>query len=180
MSEPCAVKVAEVMHTGAVSVAPDCPISEIETVFYKHGVSALPVMSDKGSLLGILSRLDIIRQICAERSISEVIAESDYDISGFCENPSEAETVNRIAELLGRRIEHLVAADVMTTTVISIESSEPLIRATQKMLAHGIHRLPVIDGDQLIGMLTSMDVVRYVSRLDRNAADPAPLSGDEE
>ncbi len=144
------------------TVAPGCPIPEIEALFTRHAISALPVV-DAGKLLGILSRSDVIRQICVERSVSEVIATYDWDISGFEENPSEAETITEVAERVGRQVDHLTAADVMTTSVISIAPHEPVANAARLMIDNRVHRLPVIQGEQLLGLVSSMDIVRYVA-----------------
>ena len=157
--------VSDVMKPVVTTVAPQCPIAEIEDKFTKHAISTLPVVED-GKLVGILSQSDIIRRICVERSVSEVIAAYDWDISGFDRNPSESETITEIAERLGRRIEHLKATDVMTPNVISIAPQETIKSAARIMIDNHIHRLPVVQNEQLIGLVSSMDLVRYVAAAD--------------
>lgn len=154
--------VAGIMQVVVATVAPVCPIPEIEALFTKHAISALPVV-DGGELVGILSRSDVIRQVCVERSVSEVIAEYDWDISGFEENPSETETITEIAERIGCRIDHLAASDVMTTKVISIDPDMPVREAAQMMIDNCIHRLPVVRDERLLGLVSSIDIVRYVA-----------------
>ena len=154
--------VAEIMQVVVATVSPACPIPEIEAMFTKHAISALPVVDDK-QLVGILSRSDVIRQICVERTVSEVIAEHDWDISGVQENPSETEAITEIAARLGCRIDHLAAADVMTTKVISIAPDEPVRKAAQMMIDNRVHWLPVVRDERLLGLVSSMDIVRYVA-----------------
>lgn len=154
--------VADIMQAVLVTVTRECPIPEIETLLTKHAVSALPVVED-GCLIGILSKSDVIRQICVERSVSEVISEYDWDISGFNDNPSESATITEVAERVGRRVDHLTAADVMTTKVVSIAPQAPVTRAAQLMLDNRIHRLPVIQDEKLLGLVSSADIVRYVA-----------------
>jgi CBS domain-containing protein len=154
--------VADIMQVVLATVAPECPIPEIEALFTKYGISALPVVDD-GELVGILSTSDIIRQICVERSVSEVIAEYDWDISGFHEHRSDAETMTEVAERLGRRVDHLTAADVMTAKVVSVEPDAPVARAARLMLDNRIHRLPIVREAQLVGLVSTMDIVRYVA-----------------
>jgi len=154
--------VTDIMQAVLVTVARECPIPAIEALLTKHAVSALPVVDD-GRLIGILSKSDVIRQICVERSVSEVIAEYDWDISGFNENPSESETITEVAERIGRRIDHLTAADVMTTKVISIEPEAPVTKAARLMIDNRVHRLPVMQDEKLLGLVSSMDIVRYVA-----------------
>jgi len=159
--------VADIMQRIVATVASQCPIPEIEALFTKHTISALPVVED-GRIVGILSRSDVIRQICVERSVSEVIAAYDWDISGFEGNPAEVETLSDVAERIGLAVDHLIAADVMTTNVISIAPDAPVRSAAALMIDNRIHRLPVVENGQLLGLISSMDIVRYVAA----AGDP--------
>jgi acetoin utilization protein AcuB len=54
--------------------------------------------------------------------------------------------------------EILTMDDYMTLKPISIQSGEPVGRALQLMLEHGIRHLPVVDGDQLVGILSDRDI----------------------
>lgn len=154
--------VADIMQPVVATAAPGYPLPEIEAMFTKHAISALPVI-EGGELVGILSRADVIRQICVERSVSEVIAEHDWDISGFQENPSETETITEVAERLGRRIDHLTARDVMTSRVVSIDPDAAVTEAARSMMKHRIHRLPVLQNGRLLGLISTMDIVCYVA-----------------
>jgi CBS domain-containing protein len=50
--------------------------------------------------------------------------------------------------------------DLAAGDVVSVASSDPLSEALEKMLAEEIHHLPVIDGDNLVGICTRTDVIR--------------------
>ena len=54
--------------------------------------------------------------------------------------------------------EILTMDDYMTLKPISIRSDEPVGRALQLMLEHGIRHLPVVDGDRLVGILSDRDI----------------------
>jgi len=58
----------------------------------------------------------------------------------------------------------------MTKKVITIDKEADLIQAGEKMAAHGIRHLPVVEGDgRLIGIITDRDI---------RSAMPSPLLGD--
>lgn len=60
--------------------------------------------------------------------------------------------------------ESRLVRDVMTPEVLAARPREPLERAIQRMAFEGVHRLVVLDDDgQLVGMLTSMDVLRELA-----------------
>jgi H+/Cl- antiporter ClcA len=50
--------------------------------------------------------------------------------------------------------------EVVAGDVVAVRSSDPLSEALETMLAEEIRHLPVIDGDQLVGMCTRGDVMR--------------------
>jgi CBS domain-containing protein len=54
--------VADVMHTKPVTVGPDETIEAAATKLHEHNVSRLPVVGP-GGLVGIISRVDVLREI---------------------------------------------------------------------------------------------------------------------
>jgi H+/Cl- antiporter ClcA/predicted transcriptional regulator len=50
--------------------------------------------------------------------------------------------------------------EVAARDVVSVRSTDPVSEALEKMLAEEIRHLPVIDGDELVGMCTRADVMR--------------------
>ena len=53
----------------------------------------------------------------------------------------------------------------LSQSLVSVSSSEEIHRAATLMKEHSIQRLPVIDGDELQGMLTTSDLTDYLPRL---------------
>jgi len=159
------VTVARRMTPAPVTVASDCPVPQLEKLFVEHSIGALPIV-DNGSLKGIVSRSDVMRRICVERSVAEVVSVANWDLSGFDENPSESAKFSEIAERLGCRIDHLIAADVIGETPREIASDEPLTAAARMMSDHRIHHLLVVDRGALVGVISSFDIVRHVAEMD--------------
>jgi CBS domain-containing protein len=56
----------DVMTTKVVAVAPDTPVTEIAKLLLERHVSAVPVVSDAGRLLGIVSEGDLIHELGQE------------------------------------------------------------------------------------------------------------------
>jgi len=46
---------------------------------------------------------------------------------------------------------------------VTIGADDPVDEALHTMIQHGVRRLPVIDGDRLVGMVTQADVARETS-----------------
>ena len=60
---------------------------------------------------------------------------------------------------------HLVEVR-MTRNVVTVRPAETLAAAASKMQAGPFRRLPVVDADQLVGIVSEFDLRRYVDSLD--------------
>jgi CBS domain-containing protein len=54
------VKVRDVMTAPAISVGHSAPLKEVVDLMLRHGVGALPVVDDRGALVGVISDADLI------------------------------------------------------------------------------------------------------------------------
>lgn len=147
----------DIMRRSIHSVGPETTLPELEQELLRAKVSGFPVV-EEGRLVGIVSRADIVRQICAERKVAESTSDYYRDETGFHEVPMES--FEQVASRVGERIESLLVKDVMSRNVISVRASQPLREAAQQMVEHHVHRLPVVDEDRLVGILSSLDLVR--------------------
>ncbi len=69
------------------------------------------------------------------------------------------------------RLRELTAGDLMTENVIVCAPDEDLPSAMKKLTTHHIRHLPIMDGDTLVGMISSRDVLEAVLQeitLERN------------
>ncbi len=119
-----------------IVVRPDTPIDEIHILFERHSFHHLPVL-DKGVLKGIISRSDYlkIRHVLAYTWNGEIIIRDLY--------------------------RKMSAADIMTGEPLKIESSDTIGLAADIFLANALHALPVVDDGELVGIVTSHDVLAY-------------------
>lgn len=51
----------------------------------------------------------------------------------------------------------------MTTDVITAEAGESIRAVADRMVEAGIHHMPVADGDEVIGIITTTDLTGYLS-----------------
>lgn len=65
LAHPGAKNVAEIMTKRVVSVTPDTPVEEIAKLLAKKKIKRVPVI-DKGKLVGIVSRADIVKAFAGE------------------------------------------------------------------------------------------------------------------
>jgi acetoin utilization protein AcuB len=58
----------------------------------------------------------------------------------------------------------------MIKQVISVTPDTPILKAGGVMLAHGVHRLPVVENGRMVGIVTRDDV--YTAVLVQHLAQP--------
>lgn len=91
-----------------------------------------------------------------------------HGVSGLPVLNSERELVGLITEHDLLRILYDIysprncVSDYMTTELVTIDENTSLMDATDLMLAHRIHRVLVVRGRKLAGVLSQRDVIRYI------------------
>ncbi len=137
------MKVTEIMSSPVFTVSPETPIKEAAQLLVEHGISALPVLSDKGELVGIVSEADLVPMQTRPDPRSQAMP-----------LPPTAGTTPR------------VVADVMTTNVVTVRTGSEVSQAARTMLEAGIKRVPVLNGRRVIGIVSRRDLVRVIARQD--------------
>ena len=150
----------DIMQTGVRVIGPEITLPELEREFLAAKVSGFPVVQD-GELIGIVSRSDIVRQLCVERTLAQDTSDFYFDESGFHETPLE--TFEQIADRVGERIEQLRVKDVMVRNVRTVTTDQPLKVIAQLLVDHRIHRLPVTQEGKLVGIVSALDLARVIA-----------------
>ena len=129
------VRVADLMQTDVRTIHQDAPVSEAIVLLADGHVSGLPVLNDAQQLVGVISSSDIL---AAE-------AESDA-----------GEALDRVAS-------YARVGDLMTRVPKTIAPDADIKLAAQEMLYLDVHRLLVVDGGELVGIISQSDIVRAVA-----------------
>ena len=160
---------ADIMHTDIESVSPETPLADLERRFLDKQVSALPVVRHD-ELVGLVSRSDVVRQLCLEQSHAEILSDGHDDAA-----PEKSEEIRKreIGRHLGSRMVELEVEDVMIRNPVSVPPDMPVEKLAAEMVARHVHSLLVLAGGELVGILTSMDLVRLVAegRAGRSGVD---------
>lgn len=141
--------VSDAMTRTVVSVRASAPFKDVVRLMHDYRVSALPVVDDEERLVGIVSEGDLILK----------------------EDP-ELEEGTHLFESRQHRHERekaagLVAAELMTTPVVTVPPDAPLGDAARLMHRKGVKRLPVVDETGRIhGILSRSDLLKVFLRDD--------------
>ena len=163
--------VRQIMQRNVRTIAPDVTLPDLEKAFVREGISGFPVV-DKGELVGIVSRSDIVRQLVLEHHAAERTSDFYVDDAGFHEIPLV--TFEQISDRVGERIERLHVKDVMSRRLVTISPNQSLKMAAQTLADNQLHRVLVTEDNRLLGLVSSLDLVRLIAngrvKADKDAA----------
>jgi acetoin utilization protein AcuB len=131
--------VGERMTSPVVTVSPDSPIQEVLQTMKTEGIRRTPVVKD-GKLEGIVSEKDLLN---ATPSIATSLS------------------VWELNYLLSK----ITVSEMMTKNVITVTAATPIEEAARIMADNKIGGLPVLQGTDLVGIITETDLFRLFLEL---------------
>lgn len=145
---------ADVMTRDPVCVARSTRIRELARVFEENEISGAPVVDQKGELVGVVSRSDLIRR-CSEGT-DEVPPAYLFELLSEKSGKERTEASELVPEPL------ICVDDFMTIEPISVTVDEPVSSVARTMHERKIHRVIVVDGSNFpIGIITSLDLLKF-------------------
>ena len=129
--------IGEIMHTDLITVSPDTTLVEAKKVIERHKIDHLLVVNDKKKLVGILS---------------------DRDLKQNWASPATSLSTHELNYLL----EKVLVKMIMIKTVETVPTSTTIERAAFIMQQKDINCLPVVDQGNLVGIITSTDVMEVL------------------
>jgi CBS domain-containing protein len=147
----------DIMRTTVITVRHDATVQELATFLIEHGISGAPVVDDAGKLVGVVSLSDIV-QNTAEGGEGAIPPAPHYFLHGWDNKLDRGDWNGLQVEEEGRLVR-----DIMTPNVFSVNEDAPLSQIARTMVAGCIHRLLVLREDRLVGIITTMDVVRLLA-----------------
>lgn len=131
------LKVADVMTSPAITVHENEPLGVAAARMAEHGIKRLPVLDEKGKLVGVLSRVDVLKQVVTEEAKKRA-----------------AKAPTGAARTLG---------DVLIPEVPTIEEDAPLAEVIARFLEAGTRRLIVVnEAGHPLGLISDADAVTRV------------------
>jgi CBS domain-containing protein len=128
--------VRDIMRVQAVALRPEETLEAAAVLLQRHGVDALPVVSDTGEVVGLLSYRELLRQL----------------VPGYVQRVTAAGAPAEPRPSLVR--------DVMARSVLCISEDQTLADAAQLLAARDVERVPVVREGVLRGFVTRADLVR--------------------
>ena len=146
-------RVLELMNPDVVTLRPEHSVAEAQEILSAKSVSGAPVVDDAGRVVGVVSQNDLVRRT-THPDTAEHAGQFFSSIEEFADlgaTPVAAGSVR--------------VADVMSKRVYSVGRDTGVAVAANIMRERRIHRLIVTDKGVLVGIVTSLDLLRVVEEL---------------
>ena len=140
------MKTSDVMTRNVLTVGRETSVANAIRVMLDHNVSGLPVL-DNGKVVGIVTEGDLLRR-------SETGTERH--------RPRWLEILMGPGRMAGEyvRAHGRKVEEIMTSDVVSVTQETPLDEVVGLMERRRIKRLPVLDHDVLVGIVSRADLLR--------------------
>jgi CBS-domain-containing membrane protein len=144
------MKAMDVMVRDVLTVKPETDVATAIELLIEHDISALPVVDDDGSVVGIVSEADLVRR-------SEIGTEKHRP--WWLEALTPGSTLaHEFAKAHGQRVD-----EVMSTKVVSASEDTPLGEIATLLERHRIKRLPIIRDGKLVGIVSRSNLIQAVA-----------------
>jgi CBS domain-containing protein len=158
----------DLMNRDVVTVHPETPLREVAKVLLTHGISAVPVVKDDGTLIGMVSEGDVVGRKKTERE-----TKSEWWLARL----AEGETLNTDF------LEHLqsplaVAREVMSSPVLTVSEATRIDEIASLMGTHRVKRLPVVRDGRIVGIVRRADLLRTIGGGKFEPVSRPPEPGD--
>ncbi len=129
--------IGTIMHTNLITVSPEATLVEAKELIDKWAIDHLLVVNAKDKLVGIVS---------------------DRDLKQYWASPANTLSTHELGYLL----EKILVKMIMVKTVVTVTTETTIERAAFIMQSHNISSLPVMENEELVGIITSTDVMEVL------------------
>lgn len=146
------LRARDIMTKDVVTVTPDTEITQAAKLLLDNHFNGLPVVDERGKLIGIICQDDLIIQ---QKRLPLPSLFTFFD--GLIPLTSYRS--------LEKEVEKIVATTVsraMTMDPITIDPDASLEDIATLMVNNNIHTLPVLDGGRLVGIIGKEDILRTI------------------
>ncbi len=138
-----ALSVKDLMQKDVITVREGMTVAQTWEVLESSGISGAPVVNERGEVTGVISRTDLVR--------------------GWQADDEQRRNAYYRAEAPPERFASRDIREVMMSLAFFMRPDDELAKAAKLMRAENIHRVIVVDGGKLVGVLSASDIVAAVA-----------------
>ena len=147
------LKIKEIMTVNLVSIKEWTSLPKVLELFNASTIHHLLVTNKEGKLVGIVSKEDLLKFYYSTlfNTTGQVYSQKSF--------------------------EHTFAKDIMTSNPITVDPDDHIGLAADIFYANQFRALPVVEIDELLGIITPYDLLKYAySEVQGSREEPRPMS----
>lgn len=144
------MQVQDIMTQNVITVAPNATVEQATQLMVNHHISALPVIDEKGAILGIVSEGDLMRR---------VEGASDQKKSWWLH--LFADKVDSAADFIA--LKGRFVRDVRTSKVVTVTPEMAVGEVARLLAEKHIKRAPVVKNDRLVGIVSRANLLHALA-----------------
>jgi CBS domain-containing protein len=177
------LRLRDIMTKDVLSVSPNLSVRDAMALLASRHMSGAPVI-DRGQVVGVISSTDLLEFAASLPGVPLAhLQATDFDGAGLAAGQIDLDALrerlfaevwtgtgvdvpDRTREAAGHEwnvLEEHTVADAMTRAVVSLPPGTPVPVAADRMRMAGVHRVLVMHGNRLLGIVTTKDIANAVA-----------------
>lgn len=153
----------DIMTTEVLGVKADWPLDRLAEFLVENSISGAPVLSDEGRLLGVVSLTDIVRHTTLPLKERHRNKTHEYYLPDLEHQYSHEEISS-----FDLRDEYTTTVnDIMNTVIFSVKEDARAREIADIMIRGRIHRIFVTRKDQVVGIISALDMLKVIMEVCR-------------
>ncbi|MBI9099333.1 MAG: CBS domain-containing protein [Spirochaetaceae bacterium] len=142
--------VEDIMTTNPVTCHQETTIGELADIFYQKGLSFLPVVDENNHQIG-------------EVTLKDILTQGVPDYIRRLGNVRFLKTLEPFEALL-RNENNIKVKDIMRPSKRGLPKEASIIEVVSTIISKGFRHIPILDGKELIGIVSETDILQKVLR----------------
>ncbi len=153
--------ISEIMTKNVITTNPYENIKNVIKILTENNISGIPVMDNENKLIGIICESDILKGLKTEKTSISLVFPSSHALGmTFEETRKTVDIKKALKELSDLKVEK-----IMTKNLITVNPKNTIEEVAIIMVKNNINRIPVIEDNKLVGIVTRGDIIRGLSKL---------------
>ena len=149
-------KIKDIMKTEVITLKPDTTLKEAVVKFAENDIHGAPVVDEDNKIIGILTEKDILSELKTKTTKLSLVFPSSHALGMTFQ---ESITQNEVRKAF-KEVGSTPVSEVMETKVITTGPEDLIAEIAVKMVNKSVHRLPVVQGIELVGFVTRADIIK--------------------
>jgi len=132
------LQVVDLMTPEPFTATEDSNLDEVSDLMRTHGIRHIPIVDGAGALVGLVTHRDLLGKAFG----------GGQDLPRSIRQPY---------------LRSIAVRDVMTRNVLAVTPEQLVTDVACRMVSHRYGCLPVVRDEQVVGIITASDFVRYIA-----------------